>query len=226
MLVRDEALRWRRDAVAAQIGAAVLLIWELSGIDIVVTRWFGSADGFPWRDNWWTSTLLHQGGRIAAGVVLAFLVLDSLQPIVRGPSRIERRISLLSTLACLLLIPALKQVSTTSCPWDLAEFGGTADYVPHWAFHVTDGGPGHCFPSGHVVAAFAFLSVYFMLRPSRPAAARMCLVVACLAGVVLGGAQVMRGAHHPSHVMWAAWLCWLVCVAMHRRRCTTRESST
>jgi membrane-associated PAP2 superfamily phosphatase len=204
---------WRRDALVALAGGVLLLSWELGGADLVVTRWFASAAGFAWRDLWWTSTLLHEGARAASWLVMAFLVLDGIFRIVRGPTREQRLIGLASVLACVLVVPGIKRFSQTSCPWDLAEFGGMASYVPHWRFGVVDGGPGHCFPSGHAVAAFAFLSVYFMLRPSRPVAARGCLVAVCVAGVLLGGTQVVRGAHYVSHVLWSAWLCWVICAA-------------
>lgn len=31
-------------------------------------------------------------------------------------------------------------------------------------------------------------------------------------GTLFGWAQMARGAHYPSHTLWSAWLCWLVCV--------------
>ena len=49
----------------------------------------------------------------------------------------RRAAQMLPTLAlCVLAVPALKQISTTSCPWDLAEFGGVARYASHWALGV------------------------------------------------------------------------------------------
>jgi membrane-associated PAP2 superfamily phosphatase len=205
---------WRRDAAVALAGGVVLLTWELSGADLSVTRWFASHSGFAWRDLWLTSTVLHDGARAVSWFVMASLVLDCIFQFVRGPTRAQRLTGLASALVCVLLVPGIKRLSRTSCPWDLAEFGGMASYVPHWQWGVFDGGPGHCFPSGHAVAAFAFLSVHFMLRSSRPAAASACLVAVCVAGVLVGATQVVRGAHYVSHVLWSAWLCWLICAAI------------
>ena len=42
---------------------------------------------------------------------------------------------------------------------ELAEFGGVAQHVSHWSLGVLDGGPGHCFPSGHASSAFAFFAL-------------------------------------------------------------------
>jgi membrane-associated PAP2 superfamily phosphatase len=88
------------------------------------------------------------------------------------------------------------------------QFGGHASWVSHWAWGVRDGGPGHCFPAGHASAAFAFVSGYFVLRSVSPAQARGWLVGSLLAGLLLGAAQQLRGAHFMSHTLWTGWFCW------------------
>jgi membrane-associated PAP2 superfamily phosphatase len=113
-------------------------------------------------------------------------------------------------------VPAIKRVSLTSCPWDLAEFGGAAQYVSHWRWGVGDGGAGHCFPSGHAAGAFAFLSGYFVLRPHEARWARRWLIGVLVVGALFGTAQLVRGAHYPSHTLWTAWLCWAICLFGHR----------
>jgi len=93
---------------------------------------------------------------------------------------------------------------------------------------VPDGGPGHCFPSGHGVAAFAFLGLYFLWRPHRPQAARRVLVGVWVVGSLFGMAQLLRGAHYPSHTFWSAWLCWAICATAsawrHRNRLARRQA--
>jgi membrane-associated PAP2 superfamily phosphatase len=107
-----------------------------------------------------------------------------------------------------LAITVLKRLNHTSCPWDLAEFGGVARHVSHWLWGVRDGGAGHCFPAGHASTAFAYLAGWFVLRRSAPRAAGRWLLGALLAGMLLGLAQQMRGAHYMSHTLWTAWICW------------------
>jgi membrane-associated PAP2 superfamily phosphatase len=114
----------------------------------------------------------------------------------------------LTTLASLLVVSTLKLHSLTSCPWELHEFGGTVAYVSHWAWGVRDGGSGACFPGGHASAGFAFLGGFFAFRHTLPRAAQRWLAGALLAGLVLGLAQQVRGAHYMSHTLWTAWLCW------------------
>jgi membrane-associated PAP2 superfamily phosphatase len=206
------------DAWAACIGLGLLLLWDGSRGDMAVMHLFGTPAGFGWRDSFLTSTVLHQGGRLLGWVVGLLWLLLAWRPRLwrGGPARGARWGWLAVAVACLLLVPALKHASHTSCPWDLQEFGGAARYVSHWALGVPDGGPGHCFPSGHASAAFSFFAGYFLLRGSRPLAARAWLAGVVVFGLLFGLAQVMRGAHYPSHVLWTAWLCWVVCVGADR----------
>jgi membrane-associated PAP2 superfamily phosphatase len=87
-------------------------------------------------------------------------------------------------------------------------------YVPHWMLGVVDGGPGHCFPSGHAVTALCFFGVYFGWRRQWPVAARRALALTLLAAAVLGATQLVRGAHFASHTLWSAWLCGSACAVM------------
>ena len=208
--------RLRFDVTVALLGLLALLAWEATGLDLVLSRAYGTHSGFPWRDAWITRAVLHDGGRAVAWCVMALLVGRALWPATEDPRPPGRWYWIGVTLVCLLLVPAIKQLTHSSCPWDLAEFGGVAAYVPHWQLGVYDGGPGHCFPSGHAVAAFGFLSVYFGSRAQRPWLARLYLALICIAGVLFGWAQLARGAHYVSHTLWSAWLCWVVCVLAAR----------
>lgn len=199
---------------AALLGALLLLaLWEFTGLDLWLIRPFASADGFPMRDVFITSELLHTGGRRLAAVVAVAQLVDVVLPLVAGPARRTRLMWFGVTVACIVLVPALKHLSSTSCPWDLLEFGGSVPYVPHWLAGTVDGGPGHCFPSGHAVSAFAFLSIYFLWREHRPRFARWALALVLVAGVSFGAVQMLRGAHFASHSLWSGWLCWALCVS-------------
>lgn len=196
------------DLIVTGAALLVLFAWEASGLDLTVMRAFGGPGGFAWRDAWLTSEVLHSGGRALAWLVFGWMVVDA----VRSDADGDRLFWLGMTTACLALVPALKRLSTTSCPWSLAEFGGTVAYVPHWQFGAHDGGPGHCFPSGHAVAAFAFFTLYFGWRELHPRLAAVALVLVCAVGAAFGWAQLARGAHYVSHTLWSAWLCWTICV--------------
>ncbi|HWS05139.1 MAG TPA: phosphatase PAP2 family protein [Burkholderiaceae bacterium] len=214
---RSRATPWRRpatvDASVAAAGLAALVAWDATGMDITVARWLGGPGGFPWQHHWLTAGLLHGGTRYLAWGLLAAFVVGVWRPWgpLRSLTKSQRVWMLATTAACAALIPLIKRLSTTSCPWSLAEFGGgVAQYVPHWMPGVTDGGPGGCFPSGHASTAFAFLAAWFVLREGAPSAARRWLLLTVIAGLVLGAVQVVRGAHYPSHPLWTAWICWVV----------------
>lgn len=206
---------WRGDLAIATLTGVLLLLWDFSGLDLPVARLFANAQGFALREHWFTRSVLHEGGRVLSWSVLLLLIVNLRWPLLwRLPLR-TRVWWLLATLLCALLVPALKQISATSCPWDLAEFGGVARYVSHWRWGLADGGGGRCFPSGHATAAFALMSGYFALRETQPRAARAWLNAVLLLGLAFGWGQLARGAHYPSHTLWSGWLCWVLCSAAH-----------
>ncbi|MFM2052289.1 MAG: hypothetical protein RL456_326 [Pseudomonadota bacterium] len=205
---------WRRDLCVVLVTLALLLAWDASGLDLPAMRLWGDAHGFAWRDALLTSRVMHDGGRLLGWAVLLALVANLRWPWIGGLDAPTRTRWVVMTLACLLAVPSIKRVSATSCPWDLAEFGGLARHVSHWRLGLPDGGSGHCFPSGHATAAFAFLSGHFALRHRRPRLARAWLAGVLVAGLAFGAAQMVRGAHYPSHTLWSAWLCLAICAAL------------
>jgi membrane-associated PAP2 superfamily phosphatase len=219
----NPGLRW------LLFGLAFVLAWEASGLDLVLTRLVGSSRGFEWRDAWMASTFLHEGARTLSVVLLAVLAWDAYRPLCDGPGRSQRAYWVAVILVTALVVPALKRLSASSCPWDLAEFGGSAGaWVPHWLLGVTDGGPGHCFPSGHAVSAFSLIGTVFLWERYRPGLARGLLVGVLALGVLSIGVQFVRGAHFVSHSLWSAWICTAIAVAADRlepivlRRCQRR----
>lgn len=212
------ASRHRADLTVTLLALVPLLLWDLAGLDLAAMHLVGTPQGFAWQQAPLTTTVLHQGGRALGWGVLALLVVNVWRPLWAGPTRAERARWLAVTVLCVLAVPALKQMTNTSCPWDLAQFGGVAAYVGHWRLGVGDGGPGRCFPSGHATAAFAFFSGWFALRHHQPRVARGWLVAVLLLGATLGFGQYLRGAHYPSHTLWTAWLCWALCAGLMPRR--------
>jgi membrane-associated PAP2 superfamily phosphatase len=218
--------RW--DALACGVALASILLWDAGRGDLAVSGWFGTAGGFAWRHAAWAERGLHDGVRWLAGAALVLLTWDAWRPgrgHGTGPSAGARRFWWCVLLACLLAVPSVKRVSRTSCPWDLQPFGGTVPYIPHWAVQ-RDGGPGHCFPSGHAVSFFAFLPVYFLWRTHAPQRARVFLALLLGLGAAGSLVQVVRGAHFVSHVAWSAWACWTICAlaAPAERRAVGRFS--
>ena len=220
-LLSSSTLRWTAGSLL------FLLAWDASGLDLVLAHWFGTAQGFALRDHWLFTTVLHEGARRLSWLLVVGLSLAVWWPVgvLRKLDRWQRLQLVVSILLGLALVVAIKRISSTSCPWDLAEFGGLARYVSHWRFGLVDGGGAHCFPAGHASAGFAFVGGYFVLRDRAPRAARIWLAAALAAGLVLGVSQQMRGAHFMSHTLWTAWLCWTVAWACHSLVTTWRLRS-
>jgi len=189
-----------------------LVAWDVARLDMPLARWWGDAQGFALRDSWLLADVLHDGARRLAWALTLALCLGVWWPQgwLRAISTARRLQLAGTTLAAALAVSTLKSFSGTSCPWDMAEFGGVASYVSHWAWGVFDGGPGHCFPAGHASAGFGFVAPWFVLRRTAPRLALPWIIAALAAGSLLGLAQQVRGAHFMSHTLWTAWLCWAV----------------
>jgi membrane-associated PAP2 superfamily phosphatase len=212
--VSEPPQAWRRDAAVALLTLLLLLAWEHSGVDLPLSRWFGTANGFAGRDHWLLSLVLHDGAAWAGRALFVVLGVNVLRPlplIGAMPRALRLRWWLISGL-CALLIALLKRFSLVSCPWSLAEFGGSAEAISHLSaaawWGAGDGGPGRCFPAGHVSNAFAFVVGAFALRAVSMHAARAWLAAVCALGLLLGWTQLLRGAHFASHSLWTAWLCF------------------
>ncbi|MBP7329955.1 MAG: phosphatase PAP2 family protein [Alicycliphilus sp.] len=188
----------------------LLVLWDATGFDLPLARWSGSPQGFALRQQPLFVLLSHELPRMAGAALLLALLVGVFKPwgfLCRlAPG--ERWQLWLSIAGGALAITVLKRLNHTSCPWDLAEFGGVARHVSHWLWGVRDGGAGHCFPAGHASTAFAYLAGWFVMRRSAPRVAGRWLLAALLAGMLLGLAQQMRGAHYMSHTLWTAWICW------------------
>ncbi len=205
-----------------------LLAWDASGFDLPLARMMGGSHQFEWRDNRLLVLALHEVPRAISMVLVVALLVGVVIPwgFLRRLGAGDRAQLALSVLGGIALSTLVKRLSATSCPWDLLQFGGSLPYVSHWAWGTYDGGAGHCFPAGHASAAFCFVGAWFVLRRAAPASAPRWLVVAVVAGLVLGLAQQVRGAHYVSHTLWTAWICWTVGLLGECLRALTQRART
>jgi membrane-associated PAP2 superfamily phosphatase len=219
----------RRLAWSTLAGLALVIGWDAAGLDLAAARAWAGPAGFPLQHHWFLSGVLHDGLRPLAWLLALWLTAGVWWPTL-SLRRLDTHARIqwaASTWIGLLLITLVKRFSSTSCPWDLAEFGGIASHLSHWAWGVHDGGGGHCFPAGHASAGFAFMAGYFAWRRQSPRLARLWLGGAIVAGLLLGVGQQLRGAHFMSHTLWTAWLCWASAWAIDalRRRFLSRRTA-
>lgn len=200
----------RRTSALSVVAMLALLAWDASGLDLPLAQWAGTAEGFALRHNHGFTVAFHQVPRaISIALVVALLAGMALPwGFMKKLSAAQRAQLALSVLGAVALTALVKRTSATSCPWDLQQFGGAVPYVSHWAWGVSDGGPGHCFPAGHASAAFGFVAGWWVLRRTLPGLATWWLSAALVAGLLLGVSQQIRGAHFMSHTLWTAWICW------------------
>lgn len=133
-----------RDASFLLAGLLAVAAWDVTGSDLDISRWFGNAGGFAWRDHWFVAGVLHANAKWLAWLVGVLLLVNVWRPFpfARDVPKGRRVWWAATTLACAALIPLLKLVRLTSCPWSLAEIGGSARYISHWAFGEAGGGAG------------------------------------------------------------------------------------
>jgi membrane-associated PAP2 superfamily phosphatase len=197
------------------------LVWDASGADLSAMTWLGDPQGFAWRDHWWLSSVLHNGAKQLAVLVYVGVLAMTLWPkgIWRQLPPSQRLEIAMGITLSLVVITAIKRISLTSCPWDLEAFGGTARYVSHWTWGVSDGGGGSCFPGGHASSAFAFMALslpwLMSMDKDQQRLGRAMTAAILLTGLVLGLAQTLRGAHYPSHTAWTALVCAATAWANH-----------
>lgn len=197
------------------------LAWDASGADLRVMAWLGDEQGFALREHWWLSTVLHDGARQLAMALYLGILAMVVWPLGfwRQVPRLQRLEIAVGIALSLLVVTAIKRISQTSCPWELEMFGGVARHVSHWAWGVSDGGSGHCFPGGHASSALAFIALalpgWMSSDRQHQRTGQKLLLAVLFLGLVLGAVQTLRGAHYPSHTAWTALICAAVAWANH-----------
>ncbi|WP_293776126.1 phosphatase PAP2 family protein [uncultured Oxalicibacterium sp.] len=111
-------------------------------------------------------------------------------------------------------IQSLKAASPHACPWDLAEFGGSASWFPLLDNVSLSADGGHCWPGGHASAGFALVAGWFAARDTHPRIAAIMLWLGLAMGSLMGTIQMLRGAHFLTHNLWSLWIVWAVCLGM------------
>lgn len=213
----------------AAAGIVLLVVFEWLPIDLSVQRaLFDPLRGdFRWHRDPQIEFWLHVQARRILYAFPAFAALGwfvhrraarcATHPARRAHSLARAatwRFVLVALLAAPSAVSLAKQWTDRPCPWDLAEFGGGArgyglfEPAPPGARALA------CFPAGHASGGFALFAFALAAASTKPRRHRTrafaWFVVSVSAGLLLGGVRVIQGAHFVSHVLWSAWLVWLV----------------
>lgn len=200
-------------------GIALLLIFELSHLDLAISAWVFNPESrqFPLQHHWLFEQVLHhafKGAAYGLGIVGILFCLYAVRHEIPWFSRRQACLAASGTLLIPLLTTLLKQLTNRHCPWDVVDFGGYAPYVSLFATTPADIVQGRCFPAGHAAAGFVWLVWFLALRSTRPRWANWACYGGVCAGALAGLDRLMQGAHFLSHVLWSAWLAWGVSIAL------------
>lgn len=178
-------------------------------------------EGYAWslRDAPITQLWLHDRIKLVlVGVFIALVCFAIAAPFVERLRRFARGLAYLVTamLVAALTVSSIKHFSGIYCPWDVSRYGGShAAAIFRGIWPVGEGG-GRCFPAGHATVGYAWLALYFFCDAWFPAIRWRALAFGLGAGIVLGLAQELRGAHFLSHDLWSLGICWFTAVLMAR----------
>ena len=202
--------------IAASLMFSALM---LGGDQWIADRVF-ALEGQHWllRDAWATTVLMHAGGKwLSATATLLVLVLCFHQ--WRYGSNRHLRWALLYLVLAIALgtgaVSLLKSLTHMDCPWDLLRYGGQRPFVGLLQARPAALPAAACFPAGQASAGYAWVSLYFFALLWRPAWRWRGLAVGLLAGIALGLAQQLRGAHFMSHDLATLSVCWLLSLGLY-----------
>lgn len=202
--------------IAVLLGVA-LLTNRYTTMDFTISTWFYDAQqhGFPLRETWLWSSVLHEGLKWFAVIVwlallalLGFIMAKNLPktPLLKPFLTFSLLISLISV----LVVAGFRSQSAHSCPWSLKTFGGSAQFFRIGDAPPPNAGPGRCLPSGHATVGFMWIAAIFASRRwLKPFTGPITIAVLSL-GLLTSGVQIVRGAHFFSHVLLTAATCWAI----------------
>lgn len=217
----SRTLRFRVLHIFLPLAAFTLLaaLFEFPGLDIGLSSpFYQPPAGWIYKDSWWASGLIHEGGRkfilVIALVALAVWALSYLV----ASLRFLRRAALFLVLSIALgtgIVSLGKHTLNRHCPWDYDVFNGPVPYVR--LFETTPPGheKGNCFPAGHASGGFSLMSTYFIFAGQDRRKALGGLLLGLIMGSLFGFGQVARGAHFVSHNVWTAAICWFTALGLY-----------
>jgi len=213
---------WRMAAMLAVAALAILWLGRCTDIDLALAdaAFDTGAGAFRWRHAWLTEAfghgILKRSVTVLALGVIGAALLDLARADPRRPAlgRLRLRIVALSAVSVPAAVSALKQLSSSHCPWDLLRYGGDQPYLR--LFEALPAGvmPGQCLPAGHASSALWLVSLAVYCLPAQPARAGRLAVLALVPGALLGGFQQLRGAHFMTHTLWSAWIACAIVLAL------------
>lgn len=210
---------------------AAMVIFENSGLDIAIQDELYDFCSSHWminRINPYFRAIFYT----APKYLLAYYALRLLAVIGMSyfrPALAGRRRKAVFVLLCLAMVPAIlsgsKNFNNTFCPWDIERYGGDEPYVrvfERYPEGYVQTRMGKCFPAGHASGGFALMSLAFVAGSRRKR--YMAIAGGLLAGWLMGGYQMMKGAHYLSHTVVTMLGAWIIILLLYRLVLKDRDS--
>lgn len=207
--------------------AAVLVVFEATSLDLWVQDHFYNFQTHAWLVDdrgLWGRVFFYKGPKI---LIIIFAV--ALLVLALGRTRWRKRLSrpavrrrdLFVVIAVLATAPALiavgKATTNVFFPSQIRRYDGFAPYVRTFGTYPENDRPakeGKGFPAGHASGGFALLSLAGLAATRR--GQLLGLLAGLSSGSLMGGYQMLKGAHYLSHTLVTALVCWLVFLGWRR----------
>ncbi|WGL16902.1 phosphatase PAP2 family protein [Microbulbifer bruguierae] len=200
--------------------AITILVFELTELDLWVQDNFyisGTAHWLVDKHNDFFRLVFYSGPKAVLHVLFVLaLVTLTLSKKSKWVQRHEPGIVivLLSTIATVLLVGFLKDVTDVPCPSQLTIYGGDYPISSFWIHTLSpeQAARARCFPAGHASGGFALLSLAFLFRRQVN---RWCgFALGMGLGWILGVYKMLIGDHFLSHTLVTMCLAWIVTIAV------------
>lgn len=212
---------WLAGALPVVLAGCGLAVVSRGDLDArLVDPFFEASTGsWPHSHGFWAQAVFHQGGRalvfaIAAGSLLTALVAGRVDAVKRS-WRWPALYFLLALGLSTGLVAVLKSMSWVPCPWKSVRYGGDVVHGSLWMFSPGGRLHGRCHPAAHASSGFALMALYYVFRAVHIRVAWFALGMGGSVGCVFAAAQVVRGAHYPSHALWSLVIVWSICTALY-----------
>lgn len=209
-------------------------LFEFSGIDLALQDQFYDFSHHAWlvdANSYWPHLCFYKAAKILL-ITFALLLIASLftpKILPSGMRHRVRKVDVLIVIATLAIAPSLiawsKARTNVFCPYELQRYGGSVVYVKvceEFAPAQKPHGLGHGFPAGHASGGFALLSLAGLAKQRRGRWIGAAIGLTC--GTLMGGYQMLKGAHFLSHTLITAIFCWIVFLLLRRLFRATESS--
>ena len=196
---------------------AIALAMEYSPLDVLLLEPFydPAAGGFPLRNHWFFSKVLHTAGKwlVLVAAIVAFIAgVASWRFQWLRAWRWPGIYVALCAGATSGIVGILKAVTNRFPPWSLDIFGGDVPLTPLFAGTPMPFHDGRGFPAGHASGAIAWVSLWFVGRAWCAPRLSWWLFPGIAGGLLFAWTQHVRGAHFASHNLWTLAIAWTVAV--------------